>query len=188
MGKVVGAAMTFKKTQPVDEDGNPYEQKYPPEQFIVSPADSRGVSYRLTFRVMPDMEKMLDQIVASNRFPFHTRGDVIRWCVREGVGALSQMEPVVSVGKRVEMLSGVLAEENAHADFMHVFVTLEESIQKYLADQAPDQAQRVIALAKHNFEMMPEGYWRERYLKELQQRFGQFLGKAGVTLIVGAGQ
>jgi len=172
----------LKKPLPLDNDGHPLEIKYAPEDFICAPADSRGVSYRLTFRVMPDIEKSLDQIVASNRFPFTTRGDVLRWCTREGLRALGNMEPVTSVTKRIDLISQVLAEENAHAEFMHIFTALEESINKYLADQAPDQAMRVIALTKHNFQMMPEGHWRDRYLKELDKRFGPLMGAKGVPL------
>lgn len=174
--------MAIKKPQAVDNDGQPIEIKYAPEDFICAPADSRGVSYRLTFRVMPDIEKSIDQIVASNRFPFTTRGDVLRWCTREGLRALGNMEPVTSVTKRIDLVSSVLAEENAHAEFMHIFTAIEESINKYLADQAPEQAMRVLALAKHNFEMMPEGHWRSRYLVELTKRFGQLMGTKGVSL------
>lgn len=172
----------LKKPQPLDNDGQPIEVKYAPEDFICAPADSRGISYRLTFRVMPDIEKSLDQIVASNRFPFATRGDVLRWCTREGLRALGNMEPVTSVTKRIDLVSGVLAEESAHADFMHIFVALEESTNKYLADQAPAQAMRVLALAKHNFEMMPEGFWRSRYLEELDKRFGHLMKIKGTSL------
>lgn len=167
--------MPLPKPQPIDHDGIPIEVKYAPEDFIVSPADARGISYRLTFRVMPDMEKGIDQIIASNRFPFTTRGEVIRWCLREGVRALNKMEPVSSVTKRVDLVNAVLAEENAHAEFMHIFSTLQEAVDKYVADQAPKQASRVVAIAKHNFDMMPEGHWRDRYLEELAKRFGQHL-------------
>jgi hypothetical protein len=159
------------KPLPVDGDGNPIPRKYDPASFIVVPVDTRGVSYRLTFRVAPDMERALDQVVASNRFPFTTRGDVLRWCVREGIRTLEGMEPVVSVSKRLYMMNTVLSEESGHAEFMHIFTHLEETVAKYLSDQAPDQAVRIIALAKHHFESMPEGYWRDRYLQELEKKF-----------------
>jgi hypothetical protein len=169
----------------VDQDGNTIEMVYRPEDFICSPADSRGVSYRVTCRVMPDIEKGLDQMVASGKFPFQTRGDVMRWCFREGLRALGKMDPVTSVTKRIDLVSSILAEETAHAEFMHIFDAIEENVNKYMADQAHEQAVRVIALAKHNFEQMPEGHWRERYLKELQKRFGQLMQGKGVALKVG---
>lgn len=129
------------------------------------------------------MEKAVDQIVQSNRFPFTTRGDLLRWAVREGIRILDALEPVTSVAKRIDILSGILNEEAAHAEFMHIFEHLQESIQRYLADQAPAQALRVMAMAKHQFEMMPEGYWRDLYLKELDKRFGHlFKGTAGTSL------
>jgi len=176
--------MALPKPQPIDpDDGTPIVSKYKADDFICAPADAKGVSYRLTFRCIPDIEKGIDQIVASNRFPFSTRGDVIRWCIREGLRALNQMEPVISVQKRVDMVDSLMVEEAAHSSFMHIFDVLEENVSKYMADQAPKQALRVLAMARHNFESMPEGHWRERYLEELHKRFGQLLATGkGVTI------
>lgn len=174
--------MAFKKPAAVDNDGNELPQKYDPGQFIVAPTDTRGVSYRLTFRVAPDMEKAVDQILASNRFPFSTRGDVLRWCVREGLRSLEKMEPVVSVSGRLDMLTTILSEENSHAEFLSIFQHLGDTVEKYLADQAPEQATRILAIAKHQFEGMPDGHWRGRYLKELGQRFGSLMNGHGAKL------
>jgi len=175
------------KTQPVDTDGTPLLSKYNPADFIVAPSDSKGVSYRMTFRVPPDMEKAIDQIIASNRFPFNTRGDVLRWVTLQGIKMLELMEPVTSVTKRIDILTTILNEESSHAEFMAIFAHLEDSVGKYMSDHAPEQAGRVVAMAKHQFESMPEGHWRERYLVELGHRFGYILNKEGVQLMMGGG-
>ena len=98
------------KSLPHDSDGNPIQPKYEPGDFMVAPSDGKGVSYRLTFRVAPDIEKSLDQIVASNRFPFGTRGDALRWCTREGIRILESLEPVSSVTKRIDILTNLMNE------------------------------------------------------------------------------
>jgi hypothetical protein len=171
--------VSFHKPTAVDSDGNPLPPKYDPGQFIVAPSDVRGVSYRLTFRVAPDLEKAVDQVLACNRFPFTTRGDVLRFCVREGLRILEQLEPMTSVTKRLDMLSTILGEENSHAEFLNIFQHLAATVEKYLADQAADQAKRILAIAKHQFEEMPEGHWRQRYLKELASRFGPLMSSNG---------
>lgn len=148
----------------------------------MAPADSKGVSYRLTFRVPPDLEKSIDSLIASNKFPFTTRGDVLRWVTHHGVKYLLNLEGIASVSKRVDILTNLLNEEAAHSEFMTIFNHLEESVAKYLADQAHEQATRVVAMSKHQFEKMPDGHWRERYLTELQKRFGHLLNKSGVSL------
>jgi hypothetical protein len=171
--------VSFKKPAAVDADGNLLPPQYDPGQFIVAPSDTRGVSYRLTFRVAPDLEKAVDQVLACNRFPFTTRGDVLRFCIREGLRVLEGLEPITSVTKRLDMLSTILGEENSHAEFLNIFQHLAVTVEKYLADQAEDQAKRILAIAKHQFEAMPEGHWRERYLKELGSRFGTLMGSNG---------
>lgn len=170
------------KPVPMDADGQPIPKKYDPHDFIVAPADSRGISYRMTFRGPPDMEKAIDQVIASHLFPFSTRGDVLRWCVREGIRILDSLESVTSVTKRIDILTGILNEETAHAEFMHIFTHLQDSVDKYLADQAPEQAMRVLTLARHQFEGMPSGWWRTKYLGEMQKRFAHLMVGDGVAL------
>jgi len=157
---------------------------YDPSDFLISPSDARGVSYHLSFRCMPDMVRAIDQILQSKTFPLGTRGDLLRFALREGLRILDRLEPVSSVMKRVDIVNGMMAEENAHMDFMAVFVHLDETVRKYMADSAPEQAVRTITVVKHQFESMPEGYWRDRYLAELQNRYGKALALApkGITL------
>lgn len=170
-----------------DDVPSPAQTPHDPADFLVAPADAKGVSYRFTFRAPPDFDTAIDQWITSHRFPFTTRGEVMRWCLREGLRRLDAMEPgVVSVTKRIDILTKLLNEEAAHADFLGVFRILEESVTRYLADQAGHQATRVVAMAKHQFEAMPEGHWRDRYLDELSKRFGYLLAKEGINL--GGGQ
>lgn len=164
-------------------DGSVLVPKYDPADFIVAPADAKGVSYRMTFRCPPNMEKSIDMILSSNRFPFTTRGDLLRWAVQEGVKHLEAMEGLTAVSKQVDIITGILNEEASHSEFLQIFTQLDEAIHKYMADQAPEQASRVIALTKHKFESMPDGYWRDRYLLELDKRFGHLLkNQTGGTL------
>lgn len=174
----------MKKPLPIDPaTGNPYPAKYDPGDFIVAPSDTRGTSYRLTFRAAPDIARAIDQVIQSNRFPFTSRGDVLRFCTREGLRILETLEPVISVSKRIDMLTMLLNEDKSHAEFSTVFDQLAEAVNRYLADQSPDQAIRIIALAKHQFDMMPEGHWRSKYLTELAKRFpDQALKSKGADL------
>lgn len=172
----------YPQSQPVDSEGQPIPQKYDPSDFIVAPSDSKGVSYRLYCRVAPDLERAVEEVLASNRFPFRTLQDILRWCIREGVRKLDQMEPVTTVSKRVDIISKILNEEAHHAEFMHMFQRLQDVTQRCLADQSPGEAARIIALTKHQLESMPDGHWKDRYLSELEKQFGNFLNKAGVSL------
>ena len=133
----------------------------------------------MTFRTAPDLARAIDQVIASNRFPLTSKGDVLRFCLREGIRILENLEPVISVTKRLDMLSMILNEEKSHAEFIGIFDQLQETVQSYLADQAPEQALRVVALAKHQFEMMPTGHWQSKYLTELSKRFADLLKGAG---------
>lgn len=164
--------------QPVDEHGDEIHSEYDPASFFVSPSDAKGVSYRATFRWSPDMEKGVDNVLASHKFPFQTRGDFLRWASKVALQQLEQMEPVLSVSKKVEILSAMLHEEASNSEFMATFNTLEQAVARFMADNAPQQAVRVVAMAKHQFESMPGGYWKDRYLEELGKRFETLLANS----------
>lgn len=174
----------------VDEDGQPLvplipvAPKYDPSQFFVAPADAKGVSYRKTFRIPPDMEKGIEVLIASKRFPFQTDGEFLRWAVMRGFRELEAMEPVGSVGKQVEILSAWLTEETAFSEFTEAFQQLEHTVSRYMADSAPEQALRIVAVARFQIEQMPEGYWRDRYLEELHKRFNQLAGHVPALTLV----
>ena len=171
----------MKKPTPLDGEGNPLPHQYDPADFLVAPSDARGISYRLSFRVAPDFARAIDQILSSNRFPVSSRGDVLRFCTREGIRIFETLEPVISVSKRIDMLSMILTEEKSHAEFISIFDQLQETINMYIADQAPEQAVRVVLLARHQFDMMPTGHWRDKYLHEIHKRYADLLASASGT-------
>lgn len=157
--------------------------------YIIPGQDAKGHSERIWCRVMPGHRRALGMIVASQSFPFRTMGDVIRWCIDHGIRELDRRrDSGPSVMRQVDVIMAVLQDEMYQQRFLEVFPVLQEAVSRHTAANAMGEARRLVASTKHQIEGMPEGYWRDRYLKELHAQFGHLLSGEGVALTMGAGE
>lgn len=162
----------------------PHRAKYKPEDFIIPGQDNNGNSMRLWSRVVPMLDRAIDVMFASHRFPFRSKGDLIRWCIKDGVDRLEEMEPVTgSVMAQVDAMIGILRDEELNHGFLTLFQTMTNTIGMHVQAQAEGEARRVIATMQHHIMKMQDGYWRQRYLRELREKFGYLM--KGMTVGMG---
>lgn len=160
-----------------------WQGKYRPEDFIVPGQDNNGNSMRVWCRVQPLLDRAIDKLFASRRFPFMSKGDLIRWCVKIGVDTLENLEPVTgSVLIQAEAMAAMLREEQHQHAFMTVFDTMATTVNMHVQAQALGEARRVVHMMKMQVCRMEEGYWRERYMKEIESRFGYLLSGPGAGI------
>lgn len=158
--------------------------KYPPEAFLIPGQDQNGNSVRQWCRVVPLLDRAMDVLFASRKFPFKSKGDLMRWCIKRGVEELDMMEPVTgSVLVQVEAMMSVLRDEELNHSFLTLFNTMTATIGMHIQAQAIGEARRVVTLMRNQIGKMEDGYWRKRYLTELDNKFGHLIsGVAGAGL------
>ena len=161
-----------------------FRGKYPPEAFIVPGQDQNGNSIREWCRVVPMLDRAMDVIFASRKFPFKSKGDLMRWCIKVGVERLDEMEPVCgSVLVQVDAMMSILRDEELNHAFMTVFNTMSQTVGMHVQAQAIGEARRVVTMMRTQIGKMEDGYWKKRYMKELDTKFSHLLkGVAGVGL------
>lgn len=168
------------------EGGTPasfHRGRYLPESFIIPGQDQNGNSIRLWCRVVPMLDRAMDVIFASRKFPFKAKGDLMRWCIKRGVEQLEEMEPVQgSVMAQVEAMMSILRDEELNHSFLTLFQTMTATIGMHVQAQAIGEARRVIAIMKGQIQKMQDGYWRQRYLRELEEKFGHLMKGSGVGM------
>lgn len=145
--------------------------KYDPADFIIPAQDAKGHSERVYASIQPGDSRALDVIKDSRRFPFRTKGDIIRWSIREGIRKLEHMEDVPSVSAQVDMIAALMREEQFHSEFEHTFEQMGQVINRHMANAAYGEVRRVIAQVRMMIDRMPEGYWKDRYLGRLDDQF-----------------
>lgn len=154
------------------------QPKYDPADFIIPAQDAKGHSERVYASIQPGDSRSLDIIRESRRFPFRTKGDIIRWAIHQGIKQLEQMEDVPSVSAQVDMIAALVREEQFNSEYEHTFDQMAGVINRHMANGAYGEVRRVIAHARAMMDRMPDGYWKDRYLGTLDDRFERQLEAA----------
>lgn len=164
---------------------NLHRGKYPPEAFIIPGQDQNGNSVREWCRVVPLLDRAMDILFASRKFPFKSKGDLMRWCIKVGVERLEEMEPVQgSVLAQVEAMASILRDEELNHAFLTIFNTMAGTVGMHIQAQAMGEARRVISEMHRCIAKIENEYWRGRYQQELEAKFGHLLKG---SLVAGAG-
>lgn len=162
----------------VDKDNtNSEEGQFDPAQFRIPAKDSKGHDARCQFRTQPGHVNMAEAIVTSKQFPFRTRGDLYRWALDFGLKWLERQKPVPSVTAEVDAIMEVMRTEEFRKELEQTINQLASQVTELLGKNSEGEARRLVLKIKRHVTRMPEGYWRDRYIKELDDRFGYLLDK-----------
>lgn len=157
-------------------------KKYREEEFIIPAQDTKGHSERFFCRIPPGMMRDLKIIKESKRFPFRTMGDIGRVAIKLMIELLQNMEPIPSVNQQVDTIAGLVRDEEWHQEFVGTFELVGRAINRYIAAGEGNQARRLLMKIRDEIRAMPKGYWRSKYWKELNTKYGHILKDAGAKL------
>ena len=152
-----------------------------PEDFRVPASDTHGHATGMTFRIQPGHERQLRSASNSGLFPYRTIGDVLRHAVKRHLDWLDTLSPVPSVTKEVDNILEIIREDEFRADYKHVLEALGRNIAQSLVAGEVDRARAMIIRIRSGVENMPEGYWRDKYMGEINNKYGYLLNSQPST-------
>lgn len=155
-----------------------FKSNYKPEDFIIPSKDTRGESIRVWNRIQPGHDRQISTITQAKLFPFRTPGDVMRWCIHDGLKRLVAMERgIPSVMQQVDAICAMLRDEEANLDFQVVIHQLQTVVQRHMAEGSVAEAKRIAIEVKQQIDAMPHGFWREKYQKQFKETYGHLLAR-----------
>lgn len=150
--------------------------QYRPEDFIVPAADEKGHSERQWFRVQPGIDRQLDKIVQGRKFPFRTKGDIIRWSVMLGLQVLESLEPgIPSVLRQVDLIAELVREDQFQQEFENTFQSVSGRVNAHMANGSDGEARKMIARVKSAIDGMPDGAWKIKYQERWRSQFSTYV-------------
>jgi hypothetical protein len=167
--------MAQQRNKQVDPDFESDNHKYDPAEFIIPASDSKGHSERAWCRLSPGHDRQLDIVLRSRRFPYRTKGDIIRHAIVRTLKWLESMEDVPSVLGQVDMMMDILRDEQMQQEFIAMFEAMQRVIGNHVSAGATGEARRLVAKMKMQIQKMPDGHWKNRYHEELDTKFGYLL-------------
>lgn len=156
------------------EDG-----RYDPREFIIPAKDYQGHSERGWFHMAPPVDRALEVVLREHQFPFRTKGDVIRWCVVQGLKILEGLEPEPGFIGRAETVIHLCRMAEYNQTFSTMIEYLQKVVNEAISNKMHGEARRLLAEAKAQALLVPEDEWRNRFLTELNTRFSHVMNEPG---------
>lgn len=150
-----------------------------PRSFRVPAKDTGGNSARCQFRLPPIYIRMIDILLQSRLFPYRTKGDVFRHAVIVLFDNLKRINHgIPSVSGAVDAMNMLLSDEEYASEFNQILSKLEDVISFHLKSEADGEIIRILLDMQQHINSMPDGYWKDKYTKELNARWGHRLKQA----------
>ncbi|MBL7209318.1 MAG: hypothetical protein ISS52_04400 [Dehalococcoidia bacterium] len=161
--------------------------KYPPslnkpgalDEFVFYATDQKGHHSTLPkVAIPPEMDQLLNEIMASGDFRYRTKLDIVRdalyhrlkWlCDNQGLGHGDLL-------KRIKAIDAILAEEETSYKYLERMEALDRVINR-VSDSMEYQRQLVHSFFRE-IQQMADSHWKSRYLKHLEERYGHLLPRA----------
>jgi hypothetical protein len=118
----------------------------------------------------------LNKILESKKFPFRSANDIVRWAIDQACSKLEQRAGLPQMlYRQTEAMKRVLVQTQIQLDFLAMFDETTRTAQELIGGGASEEAARLISDLRHQIDGMEEGYWKQRYRRELDTRFGHLL-------------
>jgi len=152
------------------------EPKYKAEEFNIAASDDRGHNAKIVFNVQPFIAKQAQQFVESRRFPYADKSALYRHGTYRHLKFLASLEGnVKTVMGQINVINKLFDDEEQSAAFQSTFQRLSSLISHYVGANEKIQAVRLITDVKQYLNEMPEGFWKRKYLEELDAKHGGFI-------------
>lgn len=157
-------------------DSTGQEETLTERHYLVPIKDSHGHAERINLRVLPLYTVRLNKILESKKFPFRSTNDIVRYAIDRACGLLETRAGLpTSLYRQTEAMKRVLVQTEIQLQFLAIFEETTRTAQELIGTGATEEASRLIADIKHEIDSMERGYWKQRYLNELTQRFGHLI-------------
>lgn len=148
-------------------------------EYVLPAKDGKGQAARLQCRALPEIGRLVADIVASKKYPFRVQGDLVRFAVVTIAKRLAVGAGLKSVMAQADLISATLLDHEYQMGFAENFEVMRKVAQRYMDRGATHKARELITNARTQISRMPDGYWRETYEKELMTEFGWLLESGG---------
>lgn len=152
-------------------------------------ADAKGHSARMSFRIQPQITRVMTELVHVFDEEYKEPADLIRHAIREHIRRLQdyrehiEEDRVTSTMAQVDAMLHILEMEEQQADFDLTITRASEVIQKMFSQGAQGEVVKLISDLRKQVNIMKSDFWRDKYLNTIKARFGYMESSAnGVTL------
>lgn len=147
-----------------------------PAQFRVSGTDTKGHYERVWVNMQPMHVMTIDAMSAAGKFPYRNRGDIIRHATVRHIHWLERIhQPVNSVTGALDAMNALLRDAEFRQEFTEYISKLNKQIEAFVDEDDLPAARKLLLETLRHIESMPEGYWKTKYKKTIEEKHKRIL-------------
>lgn len=151
------------------------KERLEPSDFRIPASDTKGHNARHWFRCIPVMARQVEQIIQAKKFPYRTKGDLLRHALHRHMGWLASMESIPSVSGQVDAIIEIMRDEEMNNDFDLVFEKMGERVAQHITNGAQREATRLVMTIQACITEMPDGFWKDKYKEQIKKKYGTII-------------
>lgn len=149
--------------EPVPCKMDPLDWSYSEPEWFTPGHNEKGQSIRFTLRMAPEMERSVDVLLQSRRFPYKTQGDLIRHAIYRHLFWLHRLEPDADRHILV-VIDGILEQlrdDETRQRVIEMFSSTEARIKHHQAQGNLDECVRLALNELSRLEASQPGHTRD---------------------------
>ena len=158
------------------------------DQFVIAARDERGLSIHVNLYIPPYMERNIDVILRSGRFPYLRKSDLIRHAIYRHLYWLMGLRH--SIPKHIlpalDAVLEVCRDEEISTRMEEVFYKIDGRVSGHLSKGDHGEVVRMLNTIKSRMEGVKDSPWVRRYREHFSKQWEPYLrqyhdpGKRGV--------
>lgn len=139
--------------------------------------DAQGHSMRMSFRIQPQVGRVIQEMLREFDSYYKEPGDLIRHAIREHITKLQAIrefkddDRVATTMKQVDAILDILQMEEEQANFEQVITRTEQVINNLQGRGAHGEIARLVRDLKFHVKQMRSHFWKSRYIDTITQKF-----------------
>ena len=161
-------------------NGNNNKRKYSPVDWLVPASDAKGHSERVYIRIQPGYLGMIQDVINSGKFPLNSTNDFIRLAIKELAERCLSLESELgpSILSELKMYDQMMSKKTYKLQADKRLSALRDYVDecvKWPSGNGKGEAYKVIMQTRRVFENLPDDFYRDYCLEEIDKQFGPFI-------------
>lgn len=158
------------------------------DTFIHAARDDKGVSSRISFNIPPYMERMVQIILKSNRFPYLRDADFWRHAAYRHMHfclGLRQSIPK-HILPTMDAIGEICRDEEIRHRMQECFEQVERRVRFLQSCGEKAEMIRLINLVKSRVSELPPSHWQRKFQSEFDEKYNHHLMAGGFPIATAA--
>lgn len=133
------------------------------------------------------MQRQLEVLRDSHRFPYETISDILRHAVVRHLEWLQAMEPDIPrhILNGLHAVNEVVRDSDMRIRIEETFTSLDRLILRRLDEGDRMEALRLMSVARSRITGMPESLWKSKWVESFNRKYASYLTVAGPVPVPG---